>query len=140
MTVPPEYRTASRNFERFLDEVRQQAMLATHNLSYAMTRAVLHVFRDHLPVQDAIDFANLLPPLLRSIFVENWHLVENPPAFGARAVLTREVLAVREAHNSSPDSAIGDVAAVLRRHVDVRAFDRLLARLPHGAAEYWAVP
>ena len=137
MTIPLEYRNASKDFEHFLDEVRQQAMLATHNQAYATTRAVLHVFRDHLAVDDALDFANLLPPALRALFVEGWNPAVSPPPFPDREALTREVLAVREAHNTSPDSAIGDVASVLRRHVDTAALDRLLTRLPQGAADYW---
>lgn len=139
MPYPAEYRTASADFDRFLVDIMQQAMLQTRNQAYAMTRAVLHVFRDHLAVQEALDFANLLPPALRAIFVENWHPGAHPAPFPDRQTLTREVLDVREAHNSAPETAIGDVAAVLRNHVDQAAFDRLLAGFRQGAAQFWAV-
>jgi uncharacterized protein (DUF2267 family) len=138
MPFPPEYRTASEDFERFLAEIKAQALLATHNQAYAMTRAVLHVFRDHLTVQDALDFATLLPPVLRAVFVDDWKPAGDPAPLPDREHLTREVLGVREPHNSAPETAIADVAAVLRRHVDQAAFDRLLARLPNGAAEFWS--
>ncbi|GIL00303.1 MAG: hypothetical protein BroJett030_02020 [Alphaproteobacteria bacterium] len=138
MPFPREYSTASADFERFLDEVRTQAMRQTRNQAYAMTRAVLHVFRDHLSVRDALDFADLLPPLLRALYIDNWHPSPAPPLFPDRAALLRQVLDVRQPHNTAPQSAISDVATVLRRHVDQRRFDQLLARLPAGAVDYWA--
>jgi uncharacterized protein (DUF2267 family) len=40
-------------------------------------------------------------------------------------------------HNFAPDTAIPDVASALRRHVDVKNFDRVLVSLPDGAAKFW---
>ena len=60
MTVPQEYVHASRDFDRFMDDFMQIAMLETHHRSYAILRAVLHVFRDHLTVDDALRFAEIL--------------------------------------------------------------------------------
>ena len=31
-----------------------------------------------------------------------------------------------------------DAAKALRRHVDVRRFDRVLAQMPEGAAGFWS--
>ncbi len=59
--------------------------------------------------------------------------------FSDRASLTREVQALRAAHNFAPDDAIRAVAQALRRQVDVDALERVLATLPAGAREYWAV-
>ena len=72
MTVPMEYRTATEDFEAFLADLKEQAMLAAHNQAYALTRAVLHVFRGHLTVPEGLRFAQVLPPVLRAVFVEGW--------------------------------------------------------------------
>ena len=136
MTVPMEYRTATKDFEAFLADVKQQAMVATHNQAYAMTRAVLHVFRDRLTVGEGLEFAQALPPVLRAIFVEGWQPPGSPRPFPDRDQLTREVLSVREAHNTAPASAIGDVAAALRRHADPDALRTALSHAGSGR-DYW---
>lgn len=51
--------------------------------------------------------------------------------------MTREVKALRAGHNFSTDTAIRDVAAALRRHVDTADFEALLATLPPEARRYW---
>jgi uncharacterized protein (DUF2267 family) len=112
-------------------------MLETHHRSYAILRAVLHVFRDHLAVDDALRFAEILPAVLRAIFLENWHPVDDPAPFPDRATLIQEVKANRRDHNLSSETSISEVAAALRRNVDNTDLDRVLATLPSGAAEYW---
>jgi uncharacterized protein (DUF2267 family) len=57
--------------------------------------------------------------------------------FSGRLAMTREVQAFRGDHNVSPDSAVADVAAALRRNVDEAMLDRVLARLPEGAVDFW---
>lgn len=138
MTVPQEYVHASRDFDRFMDDFMQIAMLETHHRSYAILRAVLHVFRDHLEVSDALRFAEILPAVLRAIFVENWHPVAGPPPFPDRATLIREVKANRRDHNLASETSISEVAAALRRNISNADLDRVLASLPPGAVEYWA--
>lgn len=137
MGVPQEYVHASRDFDRFMDDFMQIAMLETHPRSYAILRAVLHVFRDHLTIDDALRFAEILPAVLRAIFVENWYPAIEPPPFPDRASLTREVKAIRRDHNLASETSISEVAAALRRNVSNADLDRVLATLPAGAVEYW---
>jgi len=96
------------------------------------------VFRRRVTVQQALDFAGVLPPVLRAIFVSDWNLDEPRKPFASRAEMTGEVLELRPDHNFSTDTAIADVATVLRRHVDAAAFERVLAGLPSGARDFWA--
>lgn len=140
MTIPAEYSNASAVFDRFLEEARDRAGLATRNQTYTMVQGVLQVFRARLEPGDAIRFAAVLPPLLRAIFVADWDLDAPRPDFGSREEMTEEVQGLRRHHNFSPDTAIADVAATLRSHVDGQAFDRALAALPGEAAAFWAVP
>ena len=51
--------------------------------------------------------------------------------------MTKEVQALRVAHNFAPDTAIHGVATALRRNIDQAALDRVLAELPQGAAQFW---
>lgn len=139
MPLPAEYQRASLDFEQFLVDARDISGLNTTNMVWNMVVGVLHTFRRRLAVRDALRFANLLPPVLRSIFVADWDVDEPQRAFEDRATMTREVQALRAAHNFAPDSAIRDVAQALRRHVDEAELDRILATLPAGARDYWAV-
>ncbi|UOK69303.1 DUF2267 domain-containing protein [Ancylobacter polymorphus] len=139
MPMPMELQHASDDFERFLADARDFSGLATRNQTYTMVEGVLLTFRRRLEVQQALRFADVLPPLLRAIFVSRWDVAEPVRPFADRATLTREVQALRQHHNFAPDSCLSDVARALRRHVDTEAFDRVVATLPEGAADYWKV-
>ena len=139
MPMPQVYFDASRDFDAFIRDVRDTCLLQTHHQAYHTLCAVLHVFRDHLAIEDALRFAGVLPPVVRAIFVEDW-MPSPPRPFPDRAMLQAKVKAVRRDHNLAPDTAIADVAAALRRsRIDVRALDRVLAGLPEGARDFWAV-
>lgn len=137
MPIPMELQHASDDFERFLADARDFSGLATRNQTYTMVEGVLLTFRRRLEVQQALDFADVLPPLLRAMFVSRWDVSEPVRPFADRATMTREVQALRQHHNFAPDSCLSDVARALRRHVDREAFDRVVATLPQGAADYW---
>ncbi|WP_428031007.1 DUF2267 domain-containing protein [Ancylobacter sp.] len=137
MPIPMELQHASDDFERFLADARDGSGLTTRNQTYTMVEGVLRTFRRRLKVQQALHFADTLPPLVRAIFVARWDLAEPVLPFTDRASLTREVQALRQHHNFAPDTCLVDVARALRRHVDTEAFDRLLGTLPEGAADFW---
>lgn len=137
--MPMEYKNASKDFDRFIADVRDSCMFQTTHQAYQTLRAVLLVFRSHLSVRDALKFANILPPVTRAIFVEEWDPEEPVLPFPEPTELMREVLAVRADHNISPDTAVRDIAAAVRRSVDVRDLDRVLAELPPEARRFWRV-
>ncbi|WP_207485214.1 DUF2267 domain-containing protein [Arenibaculum pallidiluteum] len=138
MTVPMEIQHASEDFDRFLVDVVEAAHLTTRNQAYTVVQGVLLVFRRRLAVREANLFANVLPPVLRAIFVSDWNVDEPRLPFGDRAAMTMEVQVLRRHHNFAPDTCIRNVATALRKHVDTVVLDRVLSELPEGAAEYWA--
>ena len=137
MTMPMEYARASHEFEAFMTDFMTAADLPTHHRAYHCIRAVLHVFRSHLEIAGALAFAQVLPPVLRAIYAEDWVPNMHPAPFPNRAALFLEVKSIRKDHNLAPDSVISDAAAALRRHVDTVALDRVLAGLPPSAREFW---
>lgn len=138
MTLPFCYQNASQQFERFMVDARDLADLPTTNMAWNMVVGVLRTFRRRLTVEQALRFADVLPPVVRSLFVEDWHPEEPPRTFGTAEELLAEVREVRTAHNFSPDNTIAAVAGALRRNVDCEALDRVLATLPEGAREFWS--
>ncbi|RTL71883.1 MAG: DUF2267 domain-containing protein [Hyphomicrobiales bacterium] len=138
MTVPLEYAHASQAFERFMLEARDALDLSTSHQTFTVVEAVLWVFRRRLDAAGVAAFAQVLPAVLRAMFIDGWDPAVPPLPFAAQTELAREVQAVRGRHNLAPDNAIETVAGVLRRRVDAEAFDAVLSRLPDGAARYWS--
>lgn len=139
MTIPSGYRVAAEVFEKFLVDAREESGLATRNQVYTMVEGVLRTFRRRLDVKEALRFADVLPPLLRALFVSDWDVDELKRPFDAREAMSKEVQTLRIDHNFAPYTAIHDVATALRRNIDEDALDRVLATLPDGAREFWRI-
>lgn len=139
MPMPYTYRHASAEFSSFLAKLRDELGNSSDNIAYTTTDAVFQVFRRRLSVPEALQFADILPCVLRAIFLWRWMPAE-PLPFGLRAEMTREVLAVRANHNWAPDHAILAVARALRSCVLASDLGPVLARLPEGAVAFWALP
>jgi len=137
MTIPMEFQRASEDFEAFLHDARAASGLTTRNQTYTMVQGVFQTFRRRLQIREAIQFANVLPPILRALFITDWDPDEPKLAFADRAAMICEVQSLRRHHNFSPDTAIRDVAVALRRRVDARALNQVLSELPPGATEFW---
>jgi uncharacterized protein (DUF2267 family) len=135
--IRSEYQRATADFYEFLTDARDVSELGSTHQAYTMVQGVLRTFRCRLDLKDAILFAGVLPAVLRAIFVADWDMDEPRRRFDDRASMTKEVQTLRADHNFAPETAIRDVAHALRRHVDEAAFDRILAKLPEGAEEFW---
>lgn len=137
MPMPQEYFAASRDFDAFMADAKEALGHTSHHQTYTTVQAVLTVFRRRLSIGDALRFADVLPPVLRAIFESGWDAGDEQKPFGPREDMEAEVKAFREHHNFAPPNAIATVAAVLRKHVDIRNFERILATLPDEAGAYW---
>jgi uncharacterized protein (DUF2267 family) len=137
MPMPNTYQRAEQDFERFLQDLIAASDLVSRNQAYTVAQGVFQTFRRRLNLRDAIRFANVLPPLLRALFVADWDPDEPQHPFENVEVMTAEAKALRAEHNFSSDAAIHEVAIALRKNVDERELDRLLRALPAGAREFW---
>lgn len=112
MPMPYTYRHASAEFAAFLADARERLGLDSDNMTYTAVDAVFQVFRRRLTVPQALAFADVLPAVLRAIFLWRW-TPGDPVPWSARADLAVEVKAVRPHHNLTPDHAITAVAEAL---------------------------
>lgn len=138
MTRPMIYQHATEDFEAYLKDACDRLDTPSRNVAYTSTEGVFRAFRARLDPQDALRFADLLPAVLRAIFVSNWCL-DDKRQWASREVLTQEIKALRQHHNFSPDTVIADVAWALRRHMDEKALDGLLETLAPPAQDFWKV-
>ena len=137
--MPWTYRHAEKEFRAFLEDAKAEMDLASDNMAYTAVDAVFQVFRRRLRPEEAVAFADLLPSLLRAIFLYHWDVMAAPLPFASREDLTKEAQRIRQNHNLTPDNAIRATAYALRRSLRQRDLDKLLAQLPEGAAEFWHV-
>lgn len=139
MPMPWTYRQATREWQAFLSDARAAMELTSDNAAYTAVEGVLRAFRRRLTSQQAIDFAQVLPSVLRALFVADWQLAAPSPS-GTRADWTAEALALRPHHNLTPQNCIAATALALRKSVLREDLDRVLAALPPFAAEFWSTP
>ncbi|UAJ74613.1 DUF2267 domain-containing protein (plasmid) [Synechocystis sp. PCC 7339] len=139
MPVPAEYQCASDNFYEYLVDTRNIAGLWSTHVAYTMTQGVFQVFRRRLSTENVIAFANVLPVCLRALFVTDWNINESKKPFGDYEEMIEEVKLLREEHNFSPDTAIRDVSIALRKHINEKAFQKVLSTFPKEAADFWNV-
>lgn len=140
MPMPWTYRQATREWQAFLAESRLAMNLESDNATYTAVQGVLRTFRRRLTPQQAIDFAQVLPSVLRALFVADWQLDEGPQPPGTRKDWTAEAMALRPHHNLTPPNCVAATALALRKSVLREDLDRVLAALPPFAAEFWSTP
>lgn len=135
MPMPWTYRQATREWQAFLAEARTAMNLASDNSAFTAVEGVLRAFRRRLTPQQAIDFAQVLPSVLRALFVSDWQLAD-PAAPGTRADWTFDAMALRPHHNLTPPNCVEATAIALRKSILRNDLDPVLASLPPFAAEF----
>lgn len=86
--------------------------------AYRLLRAVFHVLRDHLNVDEAAQLGAQLPTLLRGIYYEGWNPSQTPVK-----IRTARAFEERLQRDFEPDplgdtpEAVAAVIAVLRKHI-----------------------
>lgn len=101
-----------------------------------MFRAVLHRLRRHMTSAQVLDFADVLPPLPRGIFIERWRPAEPEPLTSEQAFIA-EVVTALAPHHVPPDTIIADVFAVLAEHTEPNAANTMQAQLPDPLKPLW---
>jgi uncharacterized protein (DUF2267 family) len=139
MPMPWTYRQATREWQAFLAEARMAMDLTSDNSTFTAVEGVLRAFRRRLAPQQAIDFAQVLPSVLRALFVADWQLAGPAPP-GSRADWTADAMALRPHHNLTPPNCVAATALALRKSVLRADLDRVLATLPPFATEFWSTP
>ena len=140
MPMPWTYRQATREWQAFLTEAKTAMNLDSDNATYTAVEGVLRAFRRRLTPQEAVDFAQVLPAVLRALFVADWRLDEGPVPPGSRAEWTAEAMALRPHHNLTPPNCVAATALALRKSVLRDDLERVLGRLPPFADEFWSTP
>lgn len=136
--MPWAYRHASKDWQAFLADAKDGLGLESDNMTYTAVQGVLLAFRHRLTPREAMSFADVLPAVLRALFVAGWDPDTAPRPWPSRRELEAEVRAHRPDHNLTPPHPIAPVAAALWRCTRARDLDRVLAGIGPEAVAFWA--
>ena len=81
MPMPWTYRQATREWQAFLADAQDAMGLSTDHSSFTAVEGVLRAFRARLTPAEAVGFAQVLPTVLRAIFVADWDITQPPKAW-----------------------------------------------------------
>lgn len=140
MPMPWTYRHASQEWKAFLADAQDAIGTPSDNSTFTAVEGVLHAFRNRLTPQQAIDFAQILPSILRALFISDWRLDQPILPAGSRADWTTEAQNLRANHNFAPETVVAGTALALRKSVHYADLERVIATLPAFAAEFWSTP
>ena len=102
----------------WINEVNERTGWDHKQRAYRLLRAVLHVIRDHLNVDEAAQLAAQLPTLIRGIYYEGWNPSNAPVAGRSREGFIDKVQAAFQTDPlGDAPQAIAAVVAVLDAHV-----------------------
>jgi uncharacterized protein (DUF2267 family) len=123
---------------QWLDDV----MLATGRMEIrhasSVLRAVLHVLRDRLTPEEAVDLGTQLPTLLRGVYYEGWKPAGRPVKYRHKAQFLNAVAhAVPSLEEAELERAVQAVFAVLARHVSPGEIRHIHDQLPPELRELW---
>ena len=65
----------------WIDEMMTDLGWGDRHRTYEVLGVVLHVLRDRLPVQEAVDLGAQFPLLIRGLYYQNWDVSINPEKY-----------------------------------------------------------
>ena len=139
MPMPWAYRHATKDWQAFLADAKEALGLTSDNMAYTAVQGVLLTFRRRLAPREVMAFADVLPAVLRAIFVAGWDPLAPPLPWADRATLEAEAGQLRKHHNLTPPEPIAPVARALRRSLRQPDLERVLLRIGPQAQAFWQV-
>ena len=128
---------ATEKFADFLGDVKEEAGFGSRHMAYTMAQGVFQVFRRRIDPGSAIRFASVLPVGMRALFVDEWDTEEEQLPFADLAVMNEEVRDLRPLHNFATPTAIQQVAAAVKKHVDQEKVREVLKDISEEALAFW---
>ncbi len=137
--MPWAYRHATKDWQAFLADAKEGLGTPTDHTTYTAVQGVLLAFRNRLSPRQVVEFAALLPAVLRALVVTDWDPDAPPLPWADRDALEAEARALRPDHNLTPEHPIAPVARALWRCVRHPDMQRVLARIGPEAEAFWHV-
>ncbi|MCV2868404.1 DUF2267 domain-containing protein [Defluviimonas sp. WL0002] len=125
----------------WINELTGRASWASHRDALRLLRVTISAIRDHLPHDEAVQFAAQMPLLIRGMYFEGWRPSCTPlperDAEGFRARIESEVGSVAE--YAGPED-ISEVFRVLNGRISAGEIAQVRAALPKPIRDLWPAP
>ncbi len=122
----------------WLDELMGEAGLPNAHSAYSVLRAVLHVLRDRLTVQEAVDLGAQLPMLVRGFYYEGWRPAGKPLKYRHKEEFLRHVAELYPGlADLEREHAVRAVFRLLDRHVIGGEIQQVRDQLPAEVRALW---
>jgi len=126
----------------WLKEIQKEADLKTQRDAWAALRAVLHVLRDRLPTDEAVQLGAQMPTLIRGMYYDGWLPKTSPEKIrSAQEFLDRiadDVGRGRLANGPNAITLMQAVVKVLQRKITAGEMEDVKSSLPGDIVKLWA--
>ena len=133
---------AAQEAHEWLNEINKMSGWNNVLDAYAALRATLRLLRDNLTLDSAAKLASQLPPLIRGIFYENWHPVDQPLRERTTEDFLDNLSKFLEDYNHSevdPELAATSVFKTLINRIDPGEVNKIYNQLPRGIKKIFVV-
>jgi uncharacterized protein (DUF2267 family) len=122
----------------WLDEIMNEMGWSDRHKAYTALRAVLHILRDRLPIDNAAHLSAQLPMLVRGIFFEGWRPAHAPLKERSREEFLMHIgdAFLRDVEADSRQIA-GAVLKTLSKHLTAGEVEKVRQCLPSAVRELW---
>lgn len=138
MPMPWTYRHPEKEWRGFLDDIAEVIGTPSSNVAYTAAEGALHAFRARLRPDQVLTFADVLPAVPRSLFLQEWRM-EQPRPWADRSTYTDEAHRLRRNHNLAGENVIEAVSFALHRAVGPEPLRKALKEIGSEAQAFWAI-
>ncbi|HEX7406730.1 MAG TPA: DUF2267 domain-containing protein [Candidatus Binatia bacterium] len=122
----------------WLNEIMAELDSTDRHLAYHALRAVLHVLRDRLTVEEAVQLGAQLPMLVRGFYYEGWSPTGKPLKWNKQEFLT----CIRDSFRNAvtipdPEKMVRAVFVIVAHHVSEGEVKNVKGILPKTLRELW---
>lgn len=134
-------KTISASLE-WLKDVQRSLQLKNEQDAYVALRSVLHVLRDRLTPEEAVDLGAQLPALLRGIYYEGWRLSKKPLKTRSQKLFLSKVTQslpprIDLLEKIDTQGIVKGVFGVLEKRVSEGEIENIKSVLPKGFSSLW---
>jgi uncharacterized protein (DUF2267 family) len=124
--------------QEWLGEFMEHTGRKDDQKAWQMMRAVLHVLRDRLTVEQCAHLSAQIPLVMRGLYFEGWKPSEQPVKIRNREDFVQAVAEELSGHPEiDPQQAIDGTLRVLERRISAGELDKIKKQLPPELRELW---
>ncbi len=131
-------RHAAQEANEWLNELGEIVPGCDRHQAYVILRATLHALRDRVGPDSAVHFGAQLPPLIRGIYYEGWHMAGTPTAEKtAESFLYHIDGELVGWPKDDAELAVRGVFTLLWKKLDVGEIGKVMQLMPKDIRQLW---